>query len=144
MQDQVTIPLCADEAYTDAVDAVRLLEHPNIHCISIKVSKFGGVENTLRFVAYAKAMGRVVWMGASDGCGIGRRVSAAFEMLPDMVFPGDLGSVARQFSADFTTPPYVAVNGLVGLNPSGYEYGIGCTLNREVLGALTVNRIVLA
>ncbi|WP_165251938.1 AMP-binding protein [Adlercreutzia sp. ZJ304] len=143
MQSKLDTPLCVDEAYSDAKQANRILQFPDIRCIAIKVAKFGGITPALAFIAHAKSKGCVVWMGGMHDTGIMRRVSAAFETLPDMVIPGDIGSTSRYLTCDITTPPYAATRGLVLLNGDGFEYGLGCTLNRSVLSQVEVNSIVL-
>lgn len=131
-QHMLATPLCADESYCNASDAYRILLFNDIHCVSVKVAKFGGIEPALRFIALAKRQGKVVCMGGMHETGIGRRVSAAFETLPGIVFPGDIGSISRYFKADITYPPYEAHDGMVTLNGEGFPFGLGCTLNEEV------------
>jgi len=143
MQPKLSTPLCADESYDSAAEAERILRFPDIRCISVKVARFGGITPTLAFIARAKALGRVVWMGGMHETGILRRVSAAFETLPDMVIPGDIGSTSRYLTCDITTPPYGVTRGLVLLNSEGNEAGLGCTLNRAALAQVEANSLVL-
>ncbi len=143
MQTEFFTPFCVDESYSDLQDALRILKMPNLHVISIKVAKFGGIRATLEFIARAKMMGRVIWMGGTYGTGVSRRMSAAFETLPDMVFPGDIASTLRYFDIDITTPVYDTQSGDVSLNNGGFEFGLGCTLDEEKIALCEVNRIVL-
>ncbi len=143
MQNSLATPLCVDESYANAPEADRILSFPDIHCISIKASKFGSIEACLQFIAKAKAQGRVVCMGGMYDMGISRRVSAAFETLPDMVFPGDVGAIQRYFDTDITFPHYTARGGIVSLNVDGFEYGIGCMLDEEALSSVEVEQLVL-
>ncbi len=143
MQPYLATPLCVDESYANAAQAERILQFPEIRCISVKPSKFGGIVNCLDFMVKAKASGRVVWIGGMYGLGISRRVSAAFETLPDMIFPGDIGATQRYFASDITTPAYTASHGTVVLNDEGYGYGLGCTLDEEALREVEVEQIVL-
>lgn len=138
MQSRLATPLCADESYTNAYDADRILAYKDIHCVSVKVPKFGGIEAALRFIALAKRQGKVICMGSMSETGIGRRVSAAFETLPGIVFPGDIGSISRYFQVDITLPPYEAERGQITLNSDGYPYGIGCTLNEDAISRVLV------
>lgn len=143
MQPKLNTPLAVDESYANAVEAERILRYPDIRCIAVKVARFGGITPALAFVARAKVLGRVVWMGGMHETGILRRVSAAFETLPDMIFPGDIGSTSRYLACDITTPPYGATRGLVLLNSAGNEHGIGCTLNPAALAQVEVNSLTL-
>lgn len=143
MQPKLSTPLAADESYANAAEAERILRYPDIRCIAVKVARFGGITPALAFVARAKVLGRVVWMGGMHETGILRRVSAAFETLPDMIFPGDIGSTSRYLACDITTPPYGATRGLVLLNSAGNEHGLGCTLNPAALAQVEVNSLTL-
>ncbi len=80
----------------------------------------------------ALAAGARVWMGGMYDTGVSRAAHAAFETLPGIEDPGDLGSVARYFGCDVADPPHVAERGLVTLNRDR-PYGIGCELDRSVL-----------
>lgn len=143
MQPYMATPVCADESYANVVEAERLLQFPDIRCIAVKAPKFGSISEALRFVARAKMAGRVVWMGGMYDTGVARRVAAAFETLPDMVFPGDVGAVSRFFNVDVTYPPYTAKAGIVRLNTEGFECGLGCTLDEDTLATVEVDRITL-
>ncbi len=143
MQPYLATPVCADESYANVAEAQRVLQFPDIRCIAVKAPKFGSISEALRFVAQAKMAGRVVWMGGMYDTGVARRVAAAFETLPDMVFPGDIGSVSHFFGVDITFPPYTATAGVVQLNPTGFEYGLGCTLDEEALASVEVEQLTL-
>lgn len=143
MQPYLATPVCADESYANVAEAQRVLQFPDIRCIAVKAPKFGSIGEALRFVAQAKMAGRVVWMGGMYDTGIARRVAAAFETLPDMVFPGDIGSVSNFFGVDVTYPPYTATSGVVQLNPTGFEYGLGCTLDEDALSSVEVEQLIL-
>lgn len=143
MQPYMATPVCADESYANAAEAERLLQFPDIRCVAVKAPKFGSISEALRFVARAKMSGRVVWMGGMYDTGVARRVAAAFETLPDMVFPGDVGAVSRFFDTDVTFPAYTAKAGVVHLNPEGFEYGLGCTLDEDALEHVEVDRLIL-
>ncbi len=143
MQPYMATPVCADESYANVEQAERVLQFPDIRCIAVKAPKFGSIGEALRFIARAKMAGRVIWMGGMYDTGIARRVSAAFETLPDMVFPGDIGALSRFFDVDVTYPAYTVEGGMVRLNPQGFEFGIGCTLNEETLALVEVDQLVL-
>lgn len=143
LQKQLATPICIDEAYTCTADAYEVLKFPELRCIAIKVSKFGGIYPALEFLAKAKAMGLVACMSGSCETGIGRRVNAAFCTLPDMVFPSDIGSTTYQFETDITQPPYVAINGRVILNVPGESYGLGCKIDAQALVQVEVGTVVL-
>lgn len=67
--------------------------------------------------------------------GISRFVHAAFQTLPGVVIPGDLGATDRYFDADLTVPAYTAPDGIITLNGEGHDFGIGCELAPDALAA---------
>lgn len=143
IQNLMATPICVDDSYSNAQQASELLYSSDLHCISVKVAKFGGIEPTLSFLAHAKLLGKVVVMGGMQETGIGRRVSAAFETLPGIVFPGDIGSISRYFAIDVTYPRYEAYEGEITLNSDGFEYGLGCILDEEQLARVEMERVTV-
>lgn len=142
-QQMMATPFCVDESYASAAEADRVLQFNDLHCIAVKPAKLGGITPTLAFIAKAKVLGKVVWMSSMYDFGISRRVSAAFETLPDMVIPGDVDSVLRYFDTDVTTPPYGATRGLVLLNGEGHEAGLGCSLDLAALARVEQNCLTI-
>lgn len=140
LQRVLSTPICADESYVTAADAERILRYPNMRCVCVKVAKFGGIEPALRFIVRAQARGCEVWMGGMYDTGVSKRMHAAFEVLPGVIVPGDVGSTARYFDVDVTDPPYAAVRGCVLLNAEGHETGVGCALNLPALAKALVRR----
>ncbi len=143
LQHSLATPLCVDESFTNAAEADRILKLNNLRCIAVKISKFGGIERALRFIMRAHGKGREVWMGGMYDTGISRRVHAAFETLPGVVIPGDIGATSRYFKVDVTTPAYTTKHGCVLLNGDGHRGGIGCDLNEEELKRVLVRREVI-
>lgn len=143
LQRTISTPICVDESYANAVTAERILGFRDLRCINVKIAKFGGIEPALRFVARAQASGREVWMGGMYDTGISRRAHAAFETLPGVIMPGDIGATSRYFDAELTDPPYAATRGYVLLNGAGHESGIGCGLNLPNLARMLVARLVI-
>ncbi|RDB58909.1 o-succinylbenzoate synthase [Paraeggerthella hongkongensis] len=140
LQRTMRTPLCLDESIARPADLARALSHPELKCYAVKIGKFGGVQPALDFVNAAAERGIDVWMGGMYDTGISKRLHAAFQTLPNVTAPGDIGSTARYFLHDVTDPPYTAERGLVTLNREGNPYGIGCDLNRSVLANVLVGR----
>lgn len=141
LQRVLSTPICVDESFVNASDAERVLHFRELRCIVVKIAKFGGIEPALRFVVRAQAQGCEVWMGGMYDTGISKRAHAAFETLPGVIVPGDVGSTARYFDVDVTDPPYEASRGYVLLNSEGHESGVGCSLNLESLARVLVRRV---
>ncbi len=143
LQRTMRTPLCLDESIVTQRDLERALGYANLRCYAVKVGKFGGVQPSLAFVRAARERGIAVWMGGMYDTGVSKRLHAAFETVPSVDAPGDIGATARYFASDVTDPPYTAERGLVTLNRTGNEHGLGCTLNRSALANVLVDRAVI-
>ena len=138
LQQELNTPICLDESITTPDDLKRALLHPELRCYVVKIGKLGGVEPALEFLREARRRGLTVWMGGMYDTGISKRLHAAFQTLPGIDAPGDIGATSRYFSCDVTEPPYEVKDGKVTLNGSGHEAGLGCELNREALSKVLV------
>ena len=103
----------------------------------------GGVQPALDFLRLAQVRGLGVWMGGMYDTGVSKRLHAAFETLPGIDAPGDVGATARYFAVDVTDPPYTAERGRVTLNRTGHPHGLGCDLNRSSLADVLMDRTVI-
>ena len=128
LQRGLATPVCLDESFFTIEEARMALAHPELRCFAIKVAKFGGATGALAFVREAHAAGARVWMGGMYDTGVSKRLHAAFETIPGIDDPGDLGTVARYFGRDIAFPPHEAVGGTVALNDPEHPWGIGCEL----------------
>lgn len=143
LQSLMQTPICVDESIEYPRDLARALQYPNLKCYAVKLAKFGGIEPTLQFMRLAKARSMKVWMSGMYESGVGRRVSAAFEALSVVDAPGDIGSTSRYFATNVTLPLYATEDGYVQLNPKGYEFGIGCEIDKSALQKVLISSIVL-
>ena len=142
-QHTLAMPICVDESFVNAEEAAGLFDHPELRCAMVKIGKFGGIERSLAFVHRALAEGREVCMSGMYDTGVSRFAHAAFQTLPGVVIPGDLGATARYFDADLTVPAYTAPDGIITLNAPGHEAGIGCSLNVAAVAAVRQHRYVI-
>lgn len=143
LQRSMKTPLCLDESIVKPGDAARALRHPELRCYALKIAKWGGVQPALAFAAAAMERGCTVWMGGMYDTGISKRLHAAFETLPGIDAPGDIGATERYFPVDICDPAYDAPGGLVTLNGSGHRYGIGCDLDRSALEEVLVRSVTI-
>lgn len=134
-QHTLAMPICVDESFLNAEEAERMFAYPELRCAMVKIGKFGGIQRSLEFVHHALSEGREVCMSGMYDTGISRFAHAAFQTLPGVVIPGDLGATARYFDADLTVPAYEAPQGIITLNAPGHEHGIGCDLEPQALAA---------
>lgn len=142
-QHTLAMPICVDESFVNAQEADRLFEHPELRCAMVKIGKFGGIQPSLEFVHKALSQGREVCMSGMYDTGVSRFAHAAFQTLPGVVIPGDLGATSRYFDVDLTVPAYEAPQGIITLNGAGHEYGIGCALALPALTEARRGRVVI-
>lgn len=143
LQRTLQTPICLDESIARPQDLGRALQHPDLRCYALKIGKMGGVQPSLDFMRLARARGLSVWMGGMYDTGVSKRLHAAFQTLPDIDVPGDIGATARYFATDVTDPPYTVERGLVTLGRVGYESGLGCGLNRTALSSVLLESSVI-
>lgn len=142
LQRTLATPICLDESFVNGEEAYRALAYPELRCITVKIGKFGGIQRALEFTCRAQALGREVWMGGMYDTGISRRAHAAFQTLPGVIMPGDIGGTGRYYPVDVTTPAYGVDRGHITLNAAGHGAGIGCELDRAALAEVLVKRVV--
>ena len=143
LQRLLKTPICLDESIVKPGDAARALRYPELRCYALKIAKFGGVQPSLEFAAAALERGCTVWMGGMYDTGISKRLHAAFETLPGIDMPGDVGATARYFPTEICDPAYEVAGGLVKLNPKGHRHGIGCDLDRAALKEVLVRSVTI-
>ena len=143
LQRGMNTPICLDESIVKPGDAARALLHPELRCYALKIAKWGGVQPALEFAAAAMERGCTVWMGGMYDTGISKRLHAAFETLPGIDAPGDIGATSRYFPVDICDPAYEAPGGVVTLNPTGHRFGIGCDLDRDALKEVLVRSVTI-
>lgn len=143
LQRQLKTPVCLDESFVTERDALSAMKRPELRCFAVKIAKFGGITQALAFVSRARKAGARIWMGGMYDTGVSKSVHAAFQMLPDIVDPGDIGSVTRYYANDIAAPAHVATRGRIALNRAGHPFGIGCGLDRAALGKTVVSRSVI-
>ena len=64
-----TLPLCADESFSDSLSFDRL--HPRCRCINIKLDKSGGLTDALRCAAIGRKRGLELFAGNMLGTSLG-------------------------------------------------------------------------
>lgn len=143
LQRLLNTPICLDESIVKPGDAARALRYPELRCYALKVAKLGGVQPALEFAAAALERGCTIWMGGMYDTGISKRMHAAFETLPGIDAPGDVGSTSRYFPVDICDPPYQVEGGMLKLNPKGHRHGIGCGLDYGALKSVLVRSVTI-
>lgn len=144
LQNYLKTPICLDESVVTAADMEQAMERDNLRCYTVKIAKFGGIQPTLDFCAWAHERGVSVWMGGMFDTGVSKRMHAAFQTLPGIDLPGDISDSSCYFRADCALPPLMLHVGELTLNESGYEAGLGCVLDKEYLKRIETEVISVA
>ncbi len=134
-------PLCLDESIHSLDHARWALELGACRIINIKAGRVSGLDEARRIHDYCYERGVPVWCGGMLETGIGRASNVAIAALPGFTLPGDISASDRYFVQDVTNEAFV-------LNPDGTLTvpdgpGLGVTVNREALEALTLDRLTL-
>ncbi|MEG0096547.1 MAG: o-succinylbenzoate synthase [Raoultibacter sp.] len=140
LQRLLKTPICLDESVATLDDLREALMFPVLRCYSVKIAKLGGVSLALAFCRWAQGRNIEVWLGGMYDTGVSKRLHAAFQTLSGIDIPGDLNDSARYFGQDITVPPFAMEQGFVVLNQEGYECGLGCTLDEDILASITSTR----
>ena len=140
LQREIETPICLDESILTPEAARQALETGAGRVINIKVGRVGGHLQARRVHDVAQAFGAPVWCGGMLETGIGRAHNIHLATLPNFSKPGDTSSASRYWQQDIINEPLEAQAGWMPV-PQGP--GIGVTLNRAFLDAVTVSREIL-
>lgn len=144
LQEILWTPICLDESIATASDMEEAMAYENLRCYALKISKFGGIQPALDFLAWAQQRNAIVWMGGMFDTGVSKRTYAAFETLPNVELPGDIGDYCDYFEGDCSYPAVTCPHGMLVLNPEGFEAGIGCILNKDYLDGILTSAVTIA
>lgn len=144
LQDVLSMPVCLDESWRvgEQLQAV-LIGHPELRCVSMKLAKFGGLQQACTFYKWAQGRSITMVCGGMYDTGISKRLHAAFSMLPGIMQPGDISSSSRYFAVDVCDPPFELDDGVLRVNPRGRDIGLGCVLDEQAIAPIVVERRVV-
>ena len=142
LQKSLKMRVCLDESIVTSDDLEAALSVHELTCFALKIAKLGGIQAALNLYRIAQEQGIELWMGGMYETSVSKRMHAAFQTLPGIDLPGDLSATLHYFRTEIASPPFVVEKGQVRLNESGYEYGLGCSLNEDVLERVTTEKQV--
>ena len=128
--DAVHTPIAVDESLYTLHDVYKLAKAKAADVINIKVSKCGGITNSLKIASAAESVGIPCFLGGCIETGVGTAAALHFGACSPNLFPGLEIAGSGPFTDDIITAPFVAQNGVVHL-PDGP--GLGVTVNEEKL-----------
>jgi O-succinylbenzoate synthase len=104
LQAQLKTPLCLDESIESPSDVATAIALKSCQIINLKVSRVGGITNTLTIHQLCTEVGIKMWCGGMLESGVGRAINLHLATLPNFTLPGDISATERYFAEDITDP----------------------------------------
>ena len=127
-----TIPLMADEAVFTPASALRLVEEDACPYFNIKLSKSGGIHNSLKVAAIAEAAGVKCMVGCMLESRLGLAAAVHFARATSCVHFYDLDMVVEH-TEELIDGGMTIKNGMISINETP---GLGAAPNAEALQRL--------
>jgi O-succinylbenzoate synthase len=115
-------PICLDESITTVGAAKLAIDMQACDVINIKVSRLGGLTQSVAVHDLCLEAGIPVWCGGMHEFGVGRAANVALSTLPGFTLPGDLSGSDERYETDIVFPRIVARDGAIAVLP---DPGIG-------------------
>jgi O-succinylbenzoate synthase len=142
LQEKIKTPICLDESIHHHRDANLALAIRACGVINIKLGRVGGYAEAQRIEEVARINDVPVWCGGMLESGIGRAHNIALSTLAGFTLPGDVSASSRYWHQDIIEPPVTVSSD--GTITAPNEPGIGFTVDRERIEALTVRREIIS
>jgi muconate cycloisomerase len=126
----VHTPIALDESLYTIYDVYKIAKAKAADVINIKVSKCGGITNSLKIASAAQSMGIPCFLGSCIETGVGTAAALHFGACSPNLFPAMEIAGSGPFTDDIIVEPFVAEHGTVRL-PEGP--GLGVEVNEEKL-----------
>jgi O-succinylbenzoate synthase len=104
LQAQINTPLCLDESIKSPPDAQLAIALKACQIINLKVSRVGGLSNTLAIHQMCQDKGIKMWCGGMLESGVGRATNLHIAALANFTLPADISATERYFKEDITEP----------------------------------------
>jgi len=130
LADAVHTPIGVDESIYTLHDVYKIAKAKAADVINIKVSKCGGITNSLKIACAAQSVGIPCFLGGCIETGVGTAAALHFGACSPNLFPGLEIAGNGPFTDDIIADPFVAQHGVVHL-PDGP--GLGVVVNEEKL-----------
>lgn len=123
LAEAVHTPIAVDESLYTLYDVYRLARARAADVINIKVSKCGGITNSLKIAIAAQSMGIPCFLGGCIETGVGAAAALHFGACSPNLFPALEIAGSGAFEDDIITTPFVAHQGMIQL-PDGPGLGV--------------------
>jgi len=115
LQAKLSTPICLDESIESVDDLQTALRLDAARVINIKVSRMGGLGESVAAHDAAFDAGIPVWCGGMHEFGVGRATNIALSSLPGFTLPSDVSGSDKYYARDVTTEPILAIDGIVAV-----------------------------
>jgi O-succinylbenzoate synthase len=112
LQTRLRTPVCLDESLHHVDDVRKALDLKACRIVNIKVSRVGGLVESLKIHDFCRSRGVPVWCGGMHEFGLGRAANLAIAALPGFELPGDTSGSDKYWKQDIIDPPIVVTDGL--------------------------------
>lgn len=112
LQTRLRTPVCLDESLHHVDDVRKALDLNACRIVNIKVSRVGGLVESLKIHDFCRSRGVPVWCGGMHEFGLGRAANLAIAALPGFELPGDTSGSDKYWKQDIIDPPIVVTDGL--------------------------------
>lgn len=129
LQARLKTPVCLDESLHHVDDVRKALDMAACRVVNIKVSRVGGLCETLAIHDLCRSRGVPVWCGGMHEFGLGRAANLAAASLPGFSLPGDTSGSDKYWQQDIIEPPITVVDGLAEV-PVGSGLGVNLVTSR--------------
>ncbi len=129
LQKRLRTPVCLDESLHHADDVRKALDLEACRVVNVKVSRVGGLCESLKIHELCRSRGVPVWCGGMHEFGLGRAANLALASLPGFTLPGDTSGSDKYWKQDVIEPPIVVTGGLADV-PAGPGLGVELVMDR--------------
>ncbi len=129
LQKRLNTPICLDESLHHVDDVRKALNLEACRVVNVKVSRVGGLCESLRIHELCRSRGVPVWCGGMHEFGLGRAANLAIASLEGFTLPGDTSASDKYWKQDIIEPPITVSNGLADV-PAGPGLGVQPDMDR--------------
>jgi O-succinylbenzoate synthase len=140
LQKNLKTPIALDESITSFMSARQAVELGSCKAVNIKVSRVGGLCETLAIHDYCISQHIPLMSGGMIEFGVSRAHTLIVASLAGFTIPGDLSAANRFWVKDIVTEEAVIENGWIKV-PEGP--GIGVELDRKRLKEVTLEKFII-
>ena len=139
LKSKINTPICLDESIHSVTACKNALDIDCCSVVNIKVSRVGGIENSILIHEMCKEKNIPVWIGSMVESGVGNIAGLALCSLSNVIYTSDIYPTGAYFKEDIIIPNIIMnEKGNIEL-PKGI--GLGCSLDEDMMDKLKVSSL---